>query len=78
MQAGKVAPGAKDHFAVMAQNNFDATKAAIDAMPVILKAGDQPEVKTDPAAPAGALTADEINKEKRLILADLQSQQIFS
>lgn len=60
VEAGKIAPAAKPHFEAMALNSFDATKAAIDAMPALLKAGQQPEVKTDPAAATGALTPDEV------------------
>ncbi|MGO4735972.1 phage protease [Bosea sp. 2KB_26] len=55
VKAGKVTPAAKDHFLTLAKASFDATKATIDAMPVLIKPGekqhqqgDPPEDATDP------------------------------
>ncbi|MCT4491798.1 phage protease [Bosea minatitlanensis] len=39
IKGGKIAPAAKDQYLALAKSNFDGTKAAIDAMPVVLKAG---------------------------------------
>jgi phage I-like protein len=50
VKAGKVAPAAKDHFLALAKANFDGTKAAIEAMPVLIKPG---ENKTDPVDQTG-------------------------
>lgn len=47
VKAGKVAPAAKDHFLSLAKANYADTKAAIDAMPVLLKAGEKPQTKAD-------------------------------
>ena len=40
--AGKVAPAARDSFISLALNNFDATKAAIDGMPALIREGEDP------------------------------------
>ncbi len=54
--AGKLAPAAKDQYLALASAAYDATKAAIDAMPVLLKPGQDPAIPGDPAATAGSLT----------------------
>ncbi|SFD79660.1 Mu-like prophage I protein [Bosea sp. CRIB-10] len=41
VKGGKVAPAARDHFLSLAKASFDTTKTAIDAMPVLLKAGEK-------------------------------------
>ncbi|PZU93117.1 MAG: hypothetical protein DI527_07665 [Chelatococcus sp.] len=41
VKAGKVAPAAKDQFLALAKASYDATKATIDAMPVLLKPGEK-------------------------------------
>lgn len=55
VKAGKVAPAAKDHFLTLAKASFDATKATIEAMPVLLKPGeketDQVEQDADASDP---------------------------
>lgn len=48
IKAGKIAPAAKDQYLALASAAYDQTKAAIDAMPVLLKAGE------DQAAQAAA------------------------
>lgn len=48
VSAGKVAPAARDHFLALAKASFDTTKTAIDAMPVLLKAGAKPGAQIDP------------------------------
>lgn len=58
VKGGKVAPAARDSYLALALNNFDGTKAALDLMPAVLAAG-QAEVKADPAAAGGALSAEE-------------------
>lgn len=63
VKAGKIAPAAKDHFAAIALNNFDATKAAIDAMPAVVTEGVDPDLdKSDPAAVASNKTLTEQQK----------------
>lgn len=54
VKGGKVAPAAKDHFLSLAKANYAGTKAAIDAMPVLLKPGEKPAgtVDQDAAEPA--------------------------
>jgi phage I-like protein len=59
VKAGKVAPGAREHFRGLALNSFDATKAAIDALPVVIAAGEKDETRKEPSQGAGELTADE-------------------
>lgn len=60
VSAGKIAPAARDAYLALANNSFDATKAAIDAMPVVLQPGADKTAKADPAAAnARALTAEE-------------------
>ena len=49
VKAGKVAPAAKDHFLSLAKANFDGAKAAIDVMPVLLKAGEKHHGQADDA-----------------------------
>lgn len=68
VKAGKIAPAAKDHFLSLAKANFDGTKAAIDAMPVLLKAGTDAAIdKTDPnKGAAGSLTDAEKAMAKSL------------
>lgn len=57
IKAGKIAPAAKDQYLALAAADFDLTKAAIEAMPVVLKAGEDPAAQGDPAAGAeGKLT----------------------
>lgn len=51
IKGGKVAPAAREQYLALAKGNFDATKAAIDAMPVVLRAGEDPAIR---AAPGGA------------------------
>ena len=41
VKAGKIAPAAKDQYLALAAADYDLTKAAIDAMPVLLKAGEE-------------------------------------
>lgn len=53
IKGGKIAPAAKDQYLALAKSNFDGTKAAIDAMPVVLKAGSDAKIdKADPTAGA--------------------------
>lgn len=52
VKAGKVAPAAKDHFLALAKANFDGTKAAIEAMPVLIKSGESQHQQGDPPADA--------------------------
>ncbi|MCO4053410.1 MAG: hypothetical protein HEQ16_05045 [Bosea sp.] len=59
VKAGKIAPAAREAYVALALNSFDATKAAIEAMPAVLTPGADPEPKTDPASTAGALTTEE-------------------
>ncbi|MGO4287217.1 phage protease [Bosea sp. TAB14] len=47
VKAGKVAPAAKDHFLALAKANYDGTKAAIDAMPVLIKPGEKQTDQVD-------------------------------
>ena len=53
IKAGKIAPAAKEQYLVLAQGNYDGTKAAIDAMPKVLEPGQDPATATaDPTAGA--------------------------
>lgn len=57
VKAGKITPAAREQYAALALNSFDATKAAIDAMPAILKPGESPELPAKADGPgAGSLT----------------------
>lgn len=47
VKAGKVAPAAKETFAELARNNYDATAAAINNMPVIIAPGEDTELNRD-------------------------------
>lgn len=47
VKAGKVAPAAKGHFLALAKANYDNTKAAVDAMPVLIKPGEKPAGQVD-------------------------------
>ena len=40
VKSGKIAPAAKDQYLALAKGNYDGTKAAIEAMPVLLRAGE--------------------------------------
>lgn len=46
VKGGKIAPAAKDQYLALAKSNYDGTKAAIDAMPVVLKAGTDTALET--------------------------------
>ncbi|TCR70515.1 phage protease [Bosea sp. BK604] len=61
VKGGKIAPAAKDQYLALAKSNFDGTKAAIDAMPVVLKAGtDVAVAQADPdKGAAGTLSEAE-------------------
>lgn len=69
---GKIAPAAKDQYLALAKSNFDGTKAAIDAMPVVLKAGADAEIdKADPnKGAAGKLSEAEKAMAKSLNLSE--------
>ncbi len=57
VKAGKIAPGARDHFVKLARADYDAAAATIAAMPVVLKPG--AEEPGDKTVHAGTLSADE-------------------
>jgi sulfur carrier protein ThiS len=40
VKGGKIAPAAKDQYLALAKGNYEGTKAAIDAMPVVLRSGE--------------------------------------
>ncbi|MBB4016726.1 phage I-like protein [Chelatococcus caeni] len=57
--AGKIAPAARDHYVALARANYDATKAAIDAMPVVVPPGVDPATATaDPSTGAAGQLSD--------------------
>lgn len=71
IKGGKIAPAAKEQYLALAKSNFDGTKAAIDAMPVVLKAGAEPgKDKIDPATASGQLTDEEKAVARRMGLTD--------
>lgn len=68
IKGGKIAPAAKDQYLALAKSNFDGTKAAIDAMPVVLKAGGDPEIdKADPTKGA----AGQLSEAEKLMAKSL-------
>lgn len=48
IKAGKLAPAARDQYLALAATAFDQTKAAIEAMPVLLKSGVDKQADADP------------------------------
>jgi phage I-like protein len=66
---GKLVPAVRDHYVGLALNNYEGTKAALDAMPSILAAGSGTVPVADPATGA-VLTADEKAMCSRLGLAE--------
>lgn len=67
INGGKIAPAAKEQYLALATSNYDGTKAAIDAMPVVLKAGTDPDKdKLDPG-----LTSDKLSEAEKLMAKSL-------
>lgn len=58
IKAGKIAPAAKDQYLALAAAAFDQTKAAIEAMPVVLKPGE--DAQGDPERAAGKISTDAV------------------
>lgn len=58
IKAGKIAPAAKDQYLALAAADFDLTKAAIEAMPVVLKAGEDRAAQGDPTVGAEGNLSD--------------------
>jgi hypothetical protein len=56
VKAGKVTPAARDHYLALAKANFDATAAAIAAMPVVVPAGEDKQVRGGRATSSDAIT----------------------
>lgn len=52
VKSGKIAPAAKDQYLALAKGNYDGTKAAIEAMPVLLRAGESQNGGADVTAGA--------------------------
>jgi phage I-like protein len=72
VKGGKIAPAAKDQYLALAKSNYDGTKAAIDAMPVVLKAGTDTALDTADAdkGAAGKLSEAEKAMAKTLGLTE--------
>lgn len=71
IKAGKLAPAARDQYLALAATAFDQTKAAIDAMPVLLSAGIDKTVNADPAKGAdGQLSESDRVVAQRLGIAE--------
>ncbi|HRJ70255.1 MAG TPA: phage protease [Beijerinckiaceae bacterium] len=62
VRAGKVTPAAKDHYLAFAKADFNACSAALAALPVLVKPGEDDETEAAPAAgnTAATLSADQI------------------
>ncbi len=58
IRAGKIAPAAKDQYLALAAADFDLTKAAIEAMPIMLKAGEDKAAQGDPTVGAEGKLSD--------------------
>ena len=68
---GKVAPAAKDHYLKLARADYDATAAALAAMPALLSAGEGEGTKKQPEpAGASALTAEQAQIARNLGIAE--------
>lgn len=67
IKAGKLAPAARDQYLALAATAFDQTKAAIDAMPVLLSAGVDTSVEADPTKGAQG----QLSEADRLIVQRL-------
>jgi phage I-like protein len=63
--AGKIAPAAREQYLALASVRFAETKAAIDAMPVVLSAGS--DGKLDKVDPAKGATGKVSDTEKAII-----------
>lgn len=71
VKGGKIAPAAKAQYLALATSNYDGTKAAIDAMPVVLKAGaDLDKDKLDPSQTQGQLSDAEKDVARRMGLSN--------
>lgn len=61
VKAGKVAPAARDHYLTLARSAFDATAAALAAMPALLTPGEGEAGKSPPdGAGVSALSAEQV------------------
>lgn len=67
IKAGKLAPAARDQYLALAAAAFDQTKAAIDAMPVLLRAGVDKDADADPDKGA----TGQLSEQERDIVARL-------